>query len=292
MMTPTMLWTHITMMAKAHWLEVALPPYPMVCWVSTLNRKAVVKSSMLSTQTTWSGWVSRYSGSRSRWTTATRNQTTPNRSQERKNEAENQKMVHHQESSIRLVKKSLRNLGCDDHLFQSFLIVLKHRPVGFRLINISNIGVNSPMLWHNSVSLGLSMNHVQDARFFSEGIPRRDWLCCHGSPEEVCHPVSHHRVISAIIPTWPMLKAINCHASLDLWPQYLTEIPLSPSEGSCCLERMSRSTWVREVSLLGYGFLSSTGLTSSPSLSMAKPFEEGMSYTMLALRLILTPITK
>ena len=98
--------------------------YPMVCWVSTLNRKAVVKSSMLSTHTTCSGWAARYSGSRSRWTVATRNQRTPNRSQETKNEAENQKIVHHQESSIRLVKKSLRNLGWD-HLFQSFSNRLK-----------------------------------------------------------------------------------------------------------------------------------------------------------------------
>ena len=53
-------------------------------------------------------------------------------------------------------------------------------------------------------------------------------------------------------------------------PQYLTETP-SVSDASCWRERMSRSTWVREVSLLGNTFLSTDGLTSSPSLSMAAP---------------------
>ena len=82
----------------------------MVCWVSTLKRKAVVKSRTLSTQTTCPGSSS---GSRSPWVSATRNQTTANSSHDTKNEAENQKIVQIQDSSIRLVKKSLRNLKCD-----------------------------------------------------------------------------------------------------------------------------------------------------------------------------------
>ena len=51
MKTPTMLCTLITTMASGQWTLVIRPPYPMVCWVSTLNRKAEVKSTTFSTQT-------------------------------------------------------------------------------------------------------------------------------------------------------------------------------------------------------------------------------------------------
>ena len=82
----------------------------MVCWVSKLKRNAVVKSTTLSTQTTWSGLSARYSVSRSPWTMAIRNQTTAKIIQDKKKEAENQNIVQLHESSIKLVKKSLRNL--------------------------------------------------------------------------------------------------------------------------------------------------------------------------------------
>ena len=72
MKTPTTLCTLITRMAAGHWVEVMRPPYlhsvhhhwpvspcpvsgyPMVCCVSTLNRKAELKSATLSTQATCS----------------------------------------------------------------------------------------------------------------------------------------------------------------------------------------------------------------------------------------------
>ena len=60
MMTPTMLWTDKRMIADGHCSVIARPPYlitlyyihyviphpwyPMVCWVSRLNRKQEVKS--------------------------------------------------------------------------------------------------------------------------------------------------------------------------------------------------------------------------------------------------------
>ena len=72
MKTPTTLCTLITRIAMGHWVEVMRPPYlhkctmcttmgpcpvsgyPMVCCVSTLNRKAELKSATLSTQDTCS----------------------------------------------------------------------------------------------------------------------------------------------------------------------------------------------------------------------------------------------
>ena len=137
------------------------------------------------------------------------------------------KIVTTKESSIRLVKKSLRNLGCDD-LFQSFLIVLKHRPARFRLINISNKGVNSPMLWHNSVSL-IDWAWITFGIWdFSKNIPRiQIVVMCVGQPKKFTSlRLSQHGVISVIISTWPMLKAINSHTSLAVIPQCLTETPL------------------------------------------------------------------
>ena len=77
MNTPIILWTLITIIAIGHsdvvartpylnyWLcldpfifAVTMLPYPIVCWVSILNRKAEVKSTKFSTHTTWPGSLS------------------------------------------------------------------------------------------------------------------------------------------------------------------------------------------------------------------------------------------
>lgn len=46
-MTPEMLWMHMTKMASGHSSVVERLPYPMVCWVSMLKRKQLVKLKML-----------------------------------------------------------------------------------------------------------------------------------------------------------------------------------------------------------------------------------------------------
>ena len=93
--TPMMLWRLITNTAVGHSVEIILPPYPMVCWVSTLNRKAEVKSTTFSTHTRWE---MESSGSRSPdhhhhhrqacldspWSSAMRYQMTAKRNQETK----------------------------------------------------------------------------------------------------------------------------------------------------------------------------------------------------------------
>lgn len=47
--TPPILWRHITNIASGHSSVVPLPPYPIVCWVSTLKRKHDVNPKMLVT---------------------------------------------------------------------------------------------------------------------------------------------------------------------------------------------------------------------------------------------------
>ena len=97
----------ITMIAMEHCSVVALPPYPIVCWVSRLKRKHEVKSLMLSTHTTCSFGLS---STRSPWTKATRYQTTAKTNQDKKKEAAKPMKITDQDRSMVDVKKSFRNL--------------------------------------------------------------------------------------------------------------------------------------------------------------------------------------
>jgi len=45
--TPAILWRHIINMASGHSSVVERLPYPIVCWVSILKRKQLVKLKIL-----------------------------------------------------------------------------------------------------------------------------------------------------------------------------------------------------------------------------------------------------
>ena len=88
-----------------------LPPYPIVCWVSTENRKHDVKSMMAETQGTKSG-LSRFSCSKSPCCKKVRYQTTAKPSHEQKKAAANIRKIQCQDMSRTVMKMSWKEALC------------------------------------------------------------------------------------------------------------------------------------------------------------------------------------
>merc|ERR1711881_419294 len=99
----------MTMIAKGHSSFVALPPYPIVCWVSNENKKQEVKSIMASPQGTKFSLL-RFSGSKSPWTQKVRYQSTAKANHDNKKDAAKMTLIHIQFNSIMEMKKSPKNL--------------------------------------------------------------------------------------------------------------------------------------------------------------------------------------
>lgn len=109
MKTPTILCRHITNIASGHSSLVVLEPYPIVCCVSTENRKQPVKELTFVRQGTYVTLVSDGSGGlRSPWVKIISHQIRAKRSHERMNESANTSNVQRHWASTRVVKISWR----------------------------------------------------------------------------------------------------------------------------------------------------------------------------------------
>ena len=112
-MTPRIDWQHCKITASMHLWLVPLQPYPIVCWVSRLNKNVEVKSQMLQTQgvqlpdATISA-SGRCASSRSPWIQKRRCQTQAKNNQEKRKLAKKIRNKYLHWRSTRVVQPSFR----------------------------------------------------------------------------------------------------------------------------------------------------------------------------------------